>query len=65
MSKAIEHIETRLKRLEKEVAQLKAALATKPGLPWYRQILGDFAGDEVHAEIVRLGRLIRAGKLKG
>jgi hypothetical protein len=65
MSKAIEQIETRLKRLEKEVAQLQAALATKPVLPWYRQIRGDFAGDEAHAEVVRLGRLIRSGKLKG
>jgi hypothetical protein len=64
MSRAVEQIETRLTRLEKELAQLKAALATKPGLPWYRQILGDSAGDEADADIVRLGRLIRAGKLE-
>ena len=64
MSKAIERIESRLERLEKELAQIKASLPAKPGLPWYRQIVGDFAGDEAHAEIVRLGRLIRAGKLK-
>ncbi len=65
MSKALEQIESRLARLEKELAQVKAALTSQPGVPWYRQILGDFAGDEVYAEIVRLGRLIRAGKLKG
>ena len=65
MSKAIERIEARLERLEKELAQVKAALPGKSPLPWYRQIVGDFAGDEAHAEIVRLGRLIRAGKLKG
>jgi hypothetical protein len=65
MSKAIEQIETRLQRLEKELAEVKAVLARKPALPWYRQILGEFAGDEAHAEIVRLGKRIRAGKLKG
>jgi hypothetical protein len=65
MSKAIVQIEARLERLEKELAEVKASLAKDAGVPWYRQIVGDFAGDEVHAEIVRLGRLIRAGKLKG
>ena len=64
MSKAIEQIEARLERLEKELAEVKAVLARKPGVPWYRQILGDFAGDEAHAEIVRLGQFIRAGKRK-
>jgi hypothetical protein len=44
MSKAIERIESRLERLEKELAQIKAALPGKPALPWYRQIVGDFAG---------------------
>jgi hypothetical protein len=65
MSKAIEQLEARLERLEKELAEVKAALAAKPGVPWYRQILGDFAGDEAYAEIVRLGRLVRARKPKG
>jgi hypothetical protein len=65
MSKSIQEITARLERLEKEVAEVKAALVKKPGPPWYRQILGDFAGDEAYAEITRLGRLLRAGKLKG
>ena len=64
MSKTNQQIEARLTRLEKELAELKAALAKKQGVPWYRQIVGDFAGDKAFAEIVRLGRLIRAGKLK-
>jgi hypothetical protein len=34
-------------------------------VPWYRQIVGDFAGDDAYAETIRLGRLARAGKLKG
>jgi hypothetical protein len=51
-------------RVEQELAQLKAALARQPGERWYREIVGSFAGDKVHAEIVRLGRLIRRGKLK-
>jgi hypothetical protein len=64
MSKTIEAIHTRLERLEKELTEVKAALVQKPAIPWYRQIVGDFAGDKAHAEITRLGRLIRAGKLK-
>lgn len=64
MSKDIERIEVRLERLEKELAEVKAVLAWKPDLPWYRQILGDFAGDEAHTEIVRLGHLVPAGELK-
>lgn len=65
MSKAIERIESHLERLNKELAQIKATLPTTQGLPWYRQILGDFTGDEIHAEVVRLGRHIRVGKFKG
>ncbi len=65
MSTTIAKLEARLERLEKELAEVKATLAAKPGLPWYRQILGDFAGDEAYAEIIRLGRLARTGKRKG
>jgi hypothetical protein len=64
MSKTNQQLEARLTRLEKEVAELKVALAKNQGRPWYRQIVGDFAGDKAFAEIIRLGRLIRAGKLK-
>jgi hypothetical protein len=65
MSRAILQIEARLERLEKELTEVKAVPAEKTAVPWYRQIVGDFAGDEAYAEIVRLGRLIRTGKLKG
>ncbi len=58
-------LEARLERVEKELAELKVALAGKQPKPWYEQIVGDFAHDKVFAEIVRLGRLIRRGKLKG
>ncbi len=51
--------------MERELAALKVALARKDSAPWYRQIVGSFAGDKAFAEIVRLGRLIRRGKLKG
>jgi hypothetical protein len=64
MSQTVKQIEVRLERVEKDLAELKAAVAGKPAQPWYRQIVGDFAGDEAHAEIVRLGRLIRRGKLR-
>jgi hypothetical protein len=65
MSQRTEQLETRLARVEKELAELKAVLAGTRREPWYRQIVGDFAGDEAFAEIVRLGRLVRRGKLKG
>jgi len=62
MSKITEQLERRLARVEKELAELKASLAKERAVPWYRQIVGDFAGDKAFAEIIRLGRLIRAGK---
>jgi len=58
-------IEARLAQVERELAELRTALNERPNQPWYRQIVGDFAGDKAFAEIIRLGRLIRRGKLKG
>jgi hypothetical protein len=58
-------LEARLQRVETELAELKAAIAGKQGKPWYREIVGTFAGDEAFAEIARLGGLIRQGKIKG
>ncbi len=60
-----QELEARLTRLEHELAAVKASLSKRKAAPWYRQILGDFEGDKDHREIVRLGRLIRSGKLKG
>jgi hypothetical protein len=57
-------LEARLYRVEHELAELKAALAPRTGKRWYREIVGSYAGDKTLAEIVRLGRLIRQGKLK-
>lgn len=65
MSRATQQLEARLARVEKELAELKAGLGGPRAEPWYRQIVGDFAGDKAYAEIIRLGRLIRRGKLKG
>jgi hypothetical protein len=64
MSSTTRQFETRLARVEKELAKLKAAIAAPQGKRWYREIVGVFAGDEAFAEITRLGRLIRQGKLK-
>jgi hypothetical protein len=58
-------LETRLAQVERELAELKATVAGKAAKPWYREIVGTFAGDKAFAEIIRLGRLIRQGKLKG
>ena len=57
-------LEARLERVEKELAELKATLNAKSEKPWYREIMGSFANDEAFAEIIRLGRLYRKGKLK-
>ena len=65
MAQTTRQLVARLARVEKELAELKAALGGKQAKPWYEQIVGDFALDKVFAEIVRLGRLIRRGKLKG
>jgi hypothetical protein len=62
MSTTTKQLETRLARVEKELAELREALAARPAEPWYRQIVGSFADDKTFAEIIRLGRLIRAGK---
>ncbi|TMQ29204.1 MAG: hypothetical protein E6K70_26055 [Planctomycetota bacterium] len=65
MARTSHDLEIRLARIEKELAELKAALTSNKARPWYQQIVGDFAGDKAFAEITRLGRLIRRGKLKG
>jgi hypothetical protein len=62
MASSSKELETRLARVEKELVELRQAILGRRGEPWYRQIVGSFAGDPAFAEIVRLGRLIRAGK---
>jgi hypothetical protein len=64
MRTTIREVEQRLRKVEKDLAELKAAMAPDRKEPWYRQIVGTFANDPVHREIVRLGALIRRGKLK-
>jgi hypothetical protein len=65
MSTTTQQLESRLAKVEKELAELKAAVSGKREGPWYRQIVGDFAGDRAFAEIVRLGRILRRAKEKG
>jgi hypothetical protein len=65
MPQSTRQLEVRLQRVEKELAELKAVVAGKQGKPWYREIVGVFAGDKAFAEIIRLGRLIRQEKIKG
>jgi hypothetical protein len=60
-----QQLEVRLARVERELAELKAKLLRQTAEPWHRRIVGDFAGDHAFAEIIRLGRQIRRGKLKG
>jgi hypothetical protein len=64
MSRTLQQLEARLSRVEKDLANLQATLAGRRGGVWYRDIVGDFAGDKAFAEIIRLGRRIRRGKLK-
>jgi hypothetical protein len=62
MATTTKRLETRLAKVEKELAEPCETLAAKSAEPWYRQIVGSFADDKAFAEIIRLGRLIRAGK---
>jgi hypothetical protein len=64
MRQTNKQLEERLAQVEKDLAELKCLVTGKHSDPWYRQIVGDFAGDEAFAEIVRLGQLIRRGKRK-
>jgi hypothetical protein len=64
MRPTIQDVEQRLRQVEKDLAEIKARLVPESKQPWYRQIAGTFANDPVHREIVRLGQLIRRGKLK-
>lgn len=59
MAQKPQQIEERLSRLESELPAIKAALQDRSPEPWYRQIVGDFEGDEFFAEMIRLGRKIR------
>jgi len=61
----IRQLEARLAQVEKELADLKSNVEPGSKEPWYREISGCFAGDPAFKEIVRLGRLIRQGKIKG
>ncbi len=65
MAQTTRQLEARLERVEKELAELKSAFAGKQTKRCYREIVGVFSGVEDFAEITRLGRLIRQGKLKG
>lgn len=54
-----QQLEHRLSEIENELERLKSAVFQRDKLPWWRQIVGDFEGDEEYAEIVRLGQQLR------
>jgi hypothetical protein len=67
MPKTNTSLERRLARLEKEVEQLKAAVArqqTTKKVPWWHEIAGDFEGDSMFEEIVREGEKLRERQRK-
>jgi hypothetical protein len=64
MRKNTPQLEARLARVERALAELQKAMTHRHDQRWYRQIVGDFAGDKAFARIIRLGRQIRRGKLK-
>ena len=64
MAQTKQKLEARVERLEKELADLKAAVSGGKPKPWYQEIVGSFKDDKAFAEIIRLGSLIRQGKLK-
>lgn len=54
-------LESRLKGLEADVAEIKALLQAQqePKEPWWKAVVGTFEGDPVFEEISRLGQEIR------
>jgi hypothetical protein len=54
-------IERRLRAVEGELARLKAEMkrGAKPPKKGWRNIVGSFAGDPLHAEAAKLGRQYR------
>lgn len=59
MTTEMEQLERRVAKVEKELAELKSAVLQQDGVPWWRQILGDFEGDQDYQEIARLGQELR------
>jgi len=59
MANETEQLVQRVSNIEKELANLKSAVFRRDKVPWWRQILGEFEGDQEYAEIVRLGQELR------
>ncbi len=51
-------LETRVTTLERELASLKEQVEGQT-LPWWKQNLGQFAGDPKYAKAMKLGRAFR------
>ena len=64
MPNKLKQMEARITSLEKELGALRARLSSGKPKPWYREIVGAFAGDRDYAEICRLGQQIRKAERK-
>jgi hypothetical protein len=58
MSKT-EHLEQRVAEIERELARLRSVVLQTDKTPWWRQLIGEFEGDDDYAEIARLGSQLR------
>lgn len=52
-------LEERLKRVERELQEIKTLVTGKKPIPWWQQIDGDFKDDPVFEEIIREGARLR------
>ncbi len=59
MATETDQIERRVSEIEKELAKLKSDVLSQDGAPWWRQILGEFEGDQDYTEIASLGQELR------
>ncbi len=59
MTKNNETLENRIDEIEKELAELKSVVANRNREPWWRQIVGQFEGNQEYATIARLGSDLR------
>ena len=52
-------LEVRVHNIEKELAELRTVVEKNYREPWWRQIVGQFEGDDEYATIIQLGSELR------
>ena len=59
MEKNKKQLEKRVENIERELAELRTVVWKNNHEPWWRQIVGQFEGDDAYATIIQLGSELR------